>query len=180
MPNWCSNKLILTHNDKSKLQQLIQAWNQGKFLGSILPEPDYTKISVLPTFPGIVKNNDPVEPSSAWWDWRVQNWGTKWEIDSESKPVEEDSASLEVYFDTAWSPPIGVYVALADRGFDVKASYYEPGCDFCGRFTSENGEETFTCGEAPEVITEAFEIEEEYSDDGEDPEPIITPAEPVV
>lgn len=178
MPNWCSNSLVLTHPDASMILKAIKAWNEGKFCATFVPEPDYTKVKVYPTFPDIV-GPGPCKPDSAWWDWRVQNWGTKWEIDSASDKVDEESSELNVDFSTAWSPPIKVYEALTAQGFFVHAYYYEGGCSFCGRFTSMDGDESFDIkGDSawvhdniPAEIDDAFNIADQMAEyEGENQE----------
>lgn len=137
MPNWCENSLYISHEDSKMIEKLTTAWDQNKFFGTIFPEPDYNKVKVKPMFPEIKGNNDPVSPESAWWDWRVRNWGTKWEIasnDYEKPTVDSDGKSMKVYFSTAWSPPTGIYDRLSNDGYSVDAYYYEGGCAFCGRY----------------------------------------------
>jgi hypothetical protein len=70
----------------------------------------------------------------SWYDWRVANWGTKWDI---SGDVQEDGSDyLTVGFDSAWSPPLNAYWVLEDLGFEIEAYYFEPGMAFCGRWTN--------------------------------------------
>lgn len=188
MPNWCSNSLVLTHPDKSMLLKATKAWNEGKFCATFVPEPDYTKVKVYPTFPDIV-GHGPCKADSAWWDWRVQNWGTKWEIDSQgSGTVDEDASELNVHFSTAWSPPVGVYEALTAQGFFVHAYYHEGGCSFCGRFTSTDGDECFeikgdwrwVVDNIPTEIDEAFDISAQMEDYEGDSEESVTSETPPV
>ena len=72
----------------------------------------------------------------------MQNWGTKWEIDLEHCGWEEnaDENGVEFNFDSAWSPPIGVYNKAHELGWKVSAEYEEGGCDFVGYY--EDGEDT--------------------------------------
>jgi len=87
MPNWCNNYAEI-HGPKATIKALHDAIiNEGKFFGHMRPEPNYEEVDVYPTFPGIKGNNDPVEKSQSWWDWRVQNWGTKWELGDEMKSI---------------------------------------------------------------------------------------------
>lgn len=45
---------------------------------------------------------------SCWYDWNIKNWGTKWNA------YESLTHSPKlVQFDTAWTPPLPVYAALA-------------------------------------------------------------------
>lgn len=57
-----------------------------------------------------------------------------------------DDNSIVINFDTAWSPPISVYESLENRGFEVYATFYEPGMDFAG-FYEEGDERSYTLSE---------------------------------
>ena len=66
-----------------------------------------------------------------WYDWNIQNWGTKWEaglIDWER----EDENTIWISFDSAWAPPVNAYEKLEALGFSVRAYYYESGMGFAG------------------------------------------------
>jgi hypothetical protein len=117
------------------IKKAKDAWEKGKFLGTLVPEPDYKTVEVKPTFPHIRGNENPVDPETAWWDWRVQNWGTKWDIgydDDRSNHAQGGENDMFVYFDSAWSPPTQAYAVLTDLGFKVKGYYFESGMAFCG------------------------------------------------
>jgi len=120
----------------------VDAWKENKFFGTIYPEPDYTKVKVKPTFPSIKGNDDPVNPESAWWDWRVQNWGTKWEITTDEAYIDIQENEIRASFATAWSPPTGIFDKLVDQGYGVNALYYEGGCCFCGQYV-DGSDETY-------------------------------------
>lgn len=142
MPNWCDNAVYITHDDPKKIQVLVDAWKANKFFGTIYPEPDYTKVKVKPTFPQITGNDDPVSVESAWWDWRVQNWGTKWEITTDEAYIDIQENEIKVSFATAWSPPTGIFDKLVEDGYGVNALYYEGGCCFCGEYV-DGSDETY-------------------------------------
>jgi hypothetical protein len=167
MPNWCDNTVYITHDDPKKIQVLVDAWKANKFFGTIHPEPDYTKVKVKPTFPSIKGNDDPVDPESAWWDWRVQNWGTKWEITTDEAYIDIHENEIKVSFATAWSPPTGIFDKLVDDGYGVNALYYEGGCAFCGQYVDGSDETYGTDGKwmdvkntIPENIDREFGISE--------------------
>ena len=151
MPNWCDNTVYITHDDPKKIQTLVDAWKENKFFGTIYPEPDYTKVKVKPTFPSIKGNDDPVDPESAWWDWRVQNWGTKWEITTDEAYIDTSKNEIRVSFATAWSPPTGIFDKLVDDGYGVNALYYEGGCAFCGQYVDGSDETYGTDGKWQDV-----------------------------
>ena len=70
-----------------------------------------------------------------WYDWRLQNWDTKWEA-SEIEFECDDSEILTITFDTAWSPPEGVMAKLREKFPDVsfQCFYDEPGCESAGYY----------------------------------------------
>jgi hypothetical protein len=45
-----------------------------------------------------------------WYDWNISNWGTKW--DAGDQLFEASDTELVYYFNTAWSPPLGVMNAF--------------------------------------------------------------------
>ena len=69
-----------------------------------------------------------------WYNWRVQNWGTKWDCYT----LETDDSDLphgfEVTFETAWSPPEEVCSAIREQYPNVSISWFydEPGCEIAG------------------------------------------------
>ena len=81
-----------------------------------------------------------------WYDWRCDNWGTKWDV-NEFYGVDrqylteqnEGESTISFGFSSAWSPPIGAYDKFMDSGHNVeiKAYYYEGGCAFMGEW--DNG-----------------------------------------
>ena len=132
MPNWCENSVKII-GSKEQLQHLIDIKFDFKI---IYPEPDYTKVRVKCVYPDIRKTEF-ADPQRAWWDWRITNWGTKWEadvdvIDNNFSKISSDKYMMIFSFNSAWTPPLGIYKKLEDTGLKVTAFYYEPGCDFLG------------------------------------------------
>jgi len=125
MPNWCQNEVTLYHNDPTMLARAEAAIAAGSLLNEFVPMPTE------------LKDND----GCGWYDWRLNHWGTKWDIDGEVWDKTDDSIVLS--FESAWSPPIEAYrVMEAEHGFTIYASYEELGMCFKGSY--ENGvEHTF-------------------------------------
>lgn len=114
-----------------------------------------------------------------WYDWCVDNWGTKWDVGrahglppAEIKTNETGSDYVELGFDTAWAPPLGFYAHLTAQGFNVKAYYFEGGMGFCGvwhdnlddaidirEFTQE-----WLADHVPAKICEVFNLYEEAAE----------------
>jgi hypothetical protein len=63
-------------------------------------------------------------------------------------------------FDTAWSPPLGLYERLKALGFKVNASYFEPGMQFGGFWV--DGKDDYTEGadleDFPEQLVTEYDI----------------------
>jgi hypothetical protein len=77
-----------------------------------------------------------------WYDWCVANWGTKWNAggaDREEMMVDYDEdvddTGIAIFtFDSAWAPPIGVFLKLKEIHPDlfIEGRYSEPGVGFFG------------------------------------------------
>jgi hypothetical protein len=141
MPNWCNNNLTLQHEDPAMIQRAKDALDRGEFLAEFIPVPEQLQIVA-----GSV--GDPVEQAkleadtkrnqeelgySNWYDYCVNEWGTKWDVGDEgATDIHPDGKMLHTYFDSAWSPPIAAYEKLTEMGFTVGAMYYEGGMAYAG------------------------------------------------
>jgi hypothetical protein len=188
MPNWCENVLYLEHDDPNeivRLMELFDSGNGGGFFEHVLPCPKKLRDDEAVSYADeekqrerrlVEKDNLDKFGSKDWYDWCIKNWGTKWDACSVEANMPWDSHFLQVVFETAWSPPTGIYQTLHDRGFVVEAYYVEYGCDFCGKW--KNGfDETFSVSDNnfPSEIDEALSIratiaewERENEDDDRD------------
>ena len=75
-------------------------------------------------------------------EWCCSHWGTKWSCCNEESRMSGDN--LVFVFDTAWSPPVPVVVAMG-KMFPVlrfELEYAEPGEAFRGTLIMEDGEVT--------------------------------------
>ena len=70
-------------------------------------------------------------------NWRINNWGSRGVAISVSR-----SSEGEFYFDTAWTPQLGVTKKLSERFPEVsfKHSFYEGGVGFEGYSIFKNGD----------------------------------------
>lgn len=85
-----------------------------------------------------------------WYNWQVNNWGTKWDADVyhiDSNLLSEPNSSevtLKVCFSTAWSPPTNWFNSLCDMLRDDEVSmeirYSESGMGFAGTHYFNSGE----------------------------------------
>ena len=129
MPNWCMNNLTISHTNKDMVQKFADAWNSGNTCQHFIPMPE----------------------GEDWYSWNISNWGTKWDFgkDEYDNPVVVKKVTMKsgtfyevgVSPNTAWSPPVDFYIHLMDLGYNVHASYFEPGMGFCGIY--HNGHDNY-------------------------------------
>jgi len=156
MPNGCENRVYLEASP-AEIEAIIMAV-QGTdgdkgLLNCLLPEPDHG-----PDIEGEMPN---------WWNWRVANWGTKWEVSAEITSHSVADGWINLAFDSAWSPPLEALYAweAADsesRNFNIR--YIEWGMAFCGEADSRGINDSYSIPlTAAEVqATIPVDIDEEF------------------
>ena len=130
MPNWCNNSVTITGSVEKirALWTLASAGAEGTaLLNAMRPMPEE------------------LLEGEAWYGWRVENWGTKWDIDQQGLEFEEFSdgtATISGWADSAWSPPLDAFQSYANENPDVtmELKYFEPGMAFIGVWDSEGGD----------------------------------------
>jgi hypothetical protein len=144
MPNWCNNGVTISHEDPEKIAALAEAMSKGEFLNHVIPVPEALKETMAGSF-GDAEKQAELEAQTArniekygfgnWYDFCVNRWGTKWDVNcSGTISLSECGTIVDAGFDSAWAPPIAVYEALTEQGFNVCAYYYEPGMAFVGKW----------------------------------------------
>ena len=158
MPNWCMNEVSI-HGEEQEVAKFVDecftkvdtgghCYQQVLDFDKVLPEPDYNKpqnvdkdlttasvTTALLSQGGIGNDWQP-----DWYTWRLANWGTKWNlvpakggnVDGYTIDIMKDTVLLS--FDTAWSPPDGIYDAIGDKypDLDVSWFYREDGMQMSG------------------------------------------------
>ena len=131
MPNHISNVLTIT-GEKTDIKKLIQKV-RGK-------KSDFSFESFFP----MPEHIDPNESSAApaWYDWRVANWGTKWDC-YEVSSISMEGDSIILSFQTAWSTPVPAFIKLSTLFPDVtivcEFADEDMGCNV-GQYNIKNGE----------------------------------------
>ena len=69
-----------------------------------------------------------------WYNWRVHNWGTKWDCYDLSVHDDDLPHGFQVTFNTAWSPPEEIKHAIDEMFDDLSMTWFydEPGCELAG------------------------------------------------
>lgn len=134
MPNWCINKLEVSGAH----------FEVSNFINSNCNGVGILQFSAaIPTPADILDGND-------WYRWRIENWGTKWELSEtetdafsslESENSNMGDTSSYCYFPTAWAPPIAWATKVSVLFPEVTLSlwYDEPGMSFAGLYRITNG-----------------------------------------
>ena len=146
MPNWCDNQVTIT-GPNSVIDKIEKIANEEKGAGGLLnffhPMPKELDGTTSPSS-SADKPQPMIEGFDNWYDWRCENWGTKWEV-NEFYGVDRQGDTISFAFSSAWSPPIGAYetfimnMSEQKQDVSVKAYYYEGGCDFMGCW--DNGDD---------------------------------------
>ena len=151
MPNYCNNNIVITGPNSviDKIEKIANG-DKGDLLQYFYPMPKALQDTTAPLQKDATKEEKAKAKENLkkygydnWYDWRVENWGTKWDImefyNINRKEIGEDESEISLGFDTAWAPALGAYEKFLDKNSNcsLKAYYYEPGCDFMGEW--DNG-----------------------------------------
>jgi hypothetical protein len=164
------------------IKRAQEALEKGEFLNEFHPVPEDLKIVA-----GRVGTDDDVHQKALglqeqankakhgyanWYDWCVNEWGTKWDVNDEGTAVLHEDGSLTASFSSAWAPPIQAYGMLEDLGFEVKAYYFEGGMMFAGVY-EDGDDDYYDLGEMnssemfdilPEDLNEMFGISDQVEE----------------
>ena len=137
-------KLKKIFEDEECFTQIIPApdWLNTPLMSSDMPKYDWDKpkgkVGELPVITKQTYGESLRFPSTGiaddrWYDWRVQNWDTKWDC-YDVEFVEEDPDQLEVELSTAGSPPEAICSAIREQYPDLSVSWFydEPGVEMAG------------------------------------------------
>ena len=143
MPNHCHNRVSFYCDSTKVIKELLDIFKMENVFTNFVPEPDW---KTTPNEAGEFSKKDPLNDlfppkfpdgtvDDRWYDWRLQNWGTKWDC-YEVDINEESEHGFTVTFDTAWSPPEEIKYAIRDRyeNDDLSMSWFydEPGMEVAG------------------------------------------------
>ena len=145
MPNWCSNEVTIDGSKEDIAKFVEECFTDFKGtpvldFNKVMPEPDYDKPQKDGTHNnGVQKELHDVMPD--WWNWRNDNWGTKWNLLPSPEGnltgydlVGQDDEYIQLEFETAWSPPNGIYNEIFAKYPDLTVNWFyrEDGCQLAG------------------------------------------------
>lgn len=147
MPNWCWNKLEVGGNKKS-LTELKKFFKDGFSLETIDPTPKelIDAPAIAPTKPSEVE-------LPAWYNWRLDHWGTKWDLmhknfkQGEATYLDFSDGVGRAEFHSAWTPPLIALKTLSAK-FDkliFKLKYADDQFNYQGEATIKGNEVWDVC-----------------------------------
>ena len=144
MPNWCDNYVEITGPKKTidEIEAIVDEKNNDK-------EREHGLLNYLRPMPKEEQEN--------WYNWSVDNWGTKWDV-KEFYGAKRDGDKLCFSFQSAWGPPTEAFDYLYCNNDDVSIDlkYYEPGMDFAGIY-NDGENKSYTLSEAaPNGVKDVF------------------------
>ena len=143
MPNHTDNRVILSHDDTQMIDMIYNIMNTED----------------APLCQTLIPMDEALLDGEDWYDWRIDNWGTKWDI-YESYCNRMDANTLVLSFFTAWSPPFPIFDKLTDMGFEVTARYLDEGWMYIGEYNSDGDHVHFD--KVEDVVTEYEELDYEF------------------
>ena len=160
MPNHCHNRVTFypsgdnTDSSLDQIETIKDIFTGESVFTQIIPEPDWANTPLMSSdVKGIVYDRGKVgelpqyvenpfkrlefkstdRTDDRWYDWRVQNWDTKWDA-YDVEVTDDDPEQFEVEFNTAWAPPEAICHKLREDYPDIAISWFydEPGCEVAG------------------------------------------------
>ena len=157
MPNHCHNRVTFYSDNTEAVAKIKQMFEDENCFTQIIPEPDWLntplmssdmpkhdwdkpkgKVGELPQYVDSqygrsLRFRSTDEIDDRWYDWRLQNWDTKWDC-YDVVVTDDDPVNTEIQFNTAWCPPEAICHALREQFPDVDISWFydEPGCEIAG------------------------------------------------
>lgn len=154
MPNWCDMVVEMT-GDKETLEQIKAQGAEGEgnlfSFDNFHPTPDFENTSGI--------NGKPLEETVAewgkgregnfdnWYDWRIGNWGTKWDLAQDEISVSDVNKLADGTYEfcvsgmTAWSPALELFTRISEQypAVTITYRYIEEGMSFMGKAVIHNG-----------------------------------------
>lgn len=151
MPNWCENKIVIIGKN-DVIQPMVDILaetidGEAKFFEYFIPTPpEMLQESAPARDEETIKLFMQKYGAKDWYDWRVRNWGIKWDIayacDIEVQFGDNDVCCLSFSCQTPWSPPeegLGTLSAMFPNTY-FYCEFFEPGMGFQGYCSYCNGE----------------------------------------
>lgn len=119
MPNWCKNNLKIEGNGEKILEllELLKDEDGQLTFNKLVPLPKELEGTTSPT-PDTVTEEEKKRlmdkyGATNWYDWRIKNWGCKW--DASESDFYKYGDEWTITFETPWGPPIEFMKSLSKQ-----------------------------------------------------------------
>ena len=147
MPNWCSNLLYIS-GPSEEIERFCE--NAVGYDTDNSADPDTGKeqpiklvFELQSLYPMPLELLNTVESSGdnrkeingqTWYSWRLDHWGTKWDVSNLVRRPLKSKTKATYSFNTAWWPPIEAIdtIAASYPKLRFKLKYRESGCGLKG------------------------------------------------
>lgn len=142
MPNYCDNSFKVKGKIGDVSEFILQC------IGADIVTSPYSDEAYIENFLDFQKIKPMPKDIEDWYSWRLNNWGTKWEVcETHSfnvNKIDKEHIEVSTFFSTAWCPPDKIYDTLLeeykDTSLEFEIEYYEGGCAFAGHMKFSKGE----------------------------------------
>lgn len=138
MPNWCWNNLTVmcTKEHVAELHDFVDK-------STSIKDAEFSFEGTHP-MPKELEGTTAPSDKPNWYDWRCDNWGTKWDA-CEPYINESEPQCFSVGFDSAWVPPTEWLRNIMDDypNLEFELEYDEPGMCFAGVLNVHAAKGTF-------------------------------------
>ena len=98
MPNWCNNSVEIYHTDPAMIERVRKAFDEGTLLNEFIPIPQSLKIVAgcvgdpdeQKKLEEDTARNKEVHGYGNWYDYCVNEWGTKWDVGADGNPAQDN------------------------------------------------------------------------------------------
>lgn len=156
MPNWsyCSFEIICSPGEEKDVQRFFHSdpWFDDR-RDSVQIVRALTANEGNGTTPLSFERLLPTPEGVDWYDWRVTNWGTKWDAHDASL-VSSGNGSVRYLFATAWAPPREWLekVVQSKPEWDFTLAFVDEGPFFAGVFEVVDGKVVKTMFHGDEAV----------------------------
>lgn len=187
MPNWTTTKIKVRGSVANLARFVRERITKKERYGEMVDFLDFNEIIPEPATPeecpakyvikdaGEAKERclgwDEKDPRRwfDWYNWHIDNWGTKWNSCSTQAPSaeeieQEELTEIEIWTETAWSPATPVYRKLQKMypELGIEVLYGDEGGFYVGRLQENGTDLQYSDYFAPEPIEICDEIGMEY------------------
>lgn len=170
MPNYVTHRVSVSGEGIQKFYD--ECFTDGTIdFNKIIPQPKVLENTVSGS-PSLMTNENNFRALEEtgfpnWYDWSLENWGTKWNV-CDGSVISKIDDELIFTFETAWSVPHPIFEKIAELypGLSMEISAFDEGWNFAIEASILDNEYTFEEVETTDEMYEQVHGEKpEYEED---------------